>query len=364
MFRLFLLFLFCIQPAFAHKASDSFLSIDSTKQSLNIQWQIALRDLENVLALDDNLDGQIDWSELRNNQENILHYAKSNLSILAVTNECHITANDLKVSKHSDGLYAVLYLSADCLETNDEMTISYDLFFEVDKQHRGLLKFSNRDQEISYVFSPENPEFSVSPTRFHTWETFVLYVQEGIWHIWIGFDHILFLISLLLPSVLIWQHKQWSAATNLTTVFIDVIKIVTGFTLAHSASLCFVVLSGFSPPVTLTEVVIAISVIYVSINNIYPLFSSNRWLLAMGFGLIHGFGFANVLQELALSSGSLTLGLLSFNLGVEIGQLLIVALFIPIIYLLRNKTFYRRVVRYSSILIAGMGIVWVIERSA
>ena len=165
-------------------------------------------------------------------------------------------------------------------------------------------------------------------------------------HIWAGFDHILFLLSLLLPAVLVpsadFRRGVGRRSRASETAFWDVLKVVTAFTVAHSITLSLATLGVVSLPSRLVESAIAASVVLAALNNIRPVVHGGRWIIAFCFGLIHGFGFASVLADLGLPQGSLLLALVAFNLGVELGQLAIVAVFLPLAYALRDTLFYRR----------------------
>ena len=171
---------------------------------------------------------------------------------------------------------------------------------------------------------------------------FLDYGKEGVWHIWIGFDHILFLLSLLLPAVLYRQHKfreaRWEPLPGFRPALWEVFKIVTAFTVAHSITLSLATLGVVTLPTRWVESAIAASVVLAALNNIFPwsLFAGRRWMVAFVFGLIHGFGFASVLADLGLPPGALLLALVGFNLGVEVGQLAIVSAFLPAAYWLRS----------------------------
>jgi len=199
------------------------------------------------------------------------------------------------------------------------------------------------------------------------WRQFVDYAREGVWHIWIGFDHILFLLSLLLPAVLSWrggQIRDWQPAATFGEAFVDVFKIVTAFTLAHSITLSLATLGFVSLPSRWVESAIAASVVLAALNNVWPLLHRRRWTVAFGFGLIHGFGFASVLIDLGLPREALALALVGFNLGVEGGQLAIVAAFLPLAFALRRTAFYRRAVMVGgSLLIATLAGLWLVERA-
>jgi hypothetical protein len=196
------------------------------------------------------------------------------------------------------------------------------------------------------------------------WHQAQQYVHEGIWHIWLGYDHVLFLIALLLPAVLRRAEGRWEPTPDFLSAFWDVLAIVTAFTIAHSITLGLAATGLIALPSRLVESAIAASVVFAGISNLYPVLVQRRWLVAFLFGLIHGFGFATVLRDLGLPRGSLALSLVSFNLGVEVGQLAIVAVFLPLAYYLRNSWTYQRLILVSgSLCIVVLACAWLIERT-
>jgi hypothetical protein len=196
------------------------------------------------------------------------------------------------------------------------------------------------------------------------WETLRQYVVEGTWHIWIGFDHILFLVALLLPAVLVRRDQAWNPSPGLGRAALEVLKVVTAFTLAHSITLSLAVLGFVSLPSRLVESVIAASVVAAALNNLRGTVDRRRWVVAFVFGLVHGFGFASVLAELGLPQGALALALVGFNVGVELGQLAIVAAFLPVAFALRATSFYRvGVLRFGSLCVAALAGWWFVQRA-
>ena len=190
------------------------------------------------------------------------------------------------------------------------------------------------------------------------------YAHEGIWHIWLGYDHVVFLLALLLPAVLRRIANRWEPAPDFFSALGEVVAIVTAFTVAHSITLSLASLGVISLPSRLIESAIAASVAFAGVSNLYPALTQRRWLVAFLFGLIHGFGFASVLSDLGLPPGSLALSLVSFNLGVEVGQLAIVAIFLPLAYGLRKSWTYQRLVLVSGSLgIIALACVWLMERA-
>ena len=374
--------------AYAHKPSDSYLTINVNNQAsitknsadkkvLNGQWDIALRDLDFAVGLDSNANSEITWQEVKTKQKDIFAYALARLTIDSNRQSCSITPQQMLIDKHTDGAYAVIKFIINC-PTNinhkvNKLKISYALFSNIDPSHRGLLKLNYLDNDNqnapksiikTAIFGPDNPSqtFAIgTPNRLIEFKDYVI---EGVWHIWIGFDHILFLISLLLPAVLIYSAKKWQPQQHFKPILFDVIKVVTAFTIAHSITLTMATLQVIELPSRWVEATIAASVILAALNNLFPLITKKRWAVAFVFGLIHGFGFAAVLADLGLTQGTLIVALIGFNVGVEIGQIAILMTFIPLVFALRKTWFYKQVVFYGgSIAIALIASVWLAERA-
>jgi hypothetical protein len=361
------LFILLALPAHAHKPSDSYLSIKVEGKQIHGQWDIALRDLDDAIGLDENGDGAITWGELRSRHDAIATYALPKLTLQADSGACLLGQPTHWVNEHTDGTYAVLAFQAECPSPPQALDLEYRLFFDINPQHRGLL-LPNANQTTPVIFSPERQRHrilgaaeSLSPSSF---QVLLDFGREGIWHIANGFDHILFLISLLLPAVLQRVERRWEAVSSFGKAFWDVFKIVTAFTLAHSITLVLAALSVIQLPSRWVESAIAVSIILAAANNLYPLFKQeDRYLVAFGFGLIHGFGFASVLADLAFSSRVLIRALIGFNFGIEIGQAMIVALFFPMAYTLRNSWVYRRITfSMGSAAIIVLASIWTVER--
>ncbi len=360
----------CLLPAAqAHKPSDSYLSISVGESEVKGQWDIALRDLDFAIGLDADGNGEITWGEVRAKHGEIAAYALARLAVRSDGGDgaaCRIEPGAQQIDDHTDGAYTVLPLAIRCAKLPAQLTIDYTLFADLDPQHRGLLNLQALGLTRSAVLGPQAPTQSFELKAVSRWAQFIDYAREGVWHIWIGLDHILFLLSLLLPAVLLWRgqrSQRWQAVETFGAAFIDVFKIVTAFTLAHSITLSLATLGFVSLPSRWVESAIAASVVLAALNNVWPLVHGRRWTVAFAFGLIHGFGFASVLIDLGLPREALALALVGFNLGVEGGQLAIVALFLPLAFALRRTAFYRRAVMVGgSLLIAALAGVWLIER--
>lgn len=355
-------------PAQAHKPSDSYLSItvaDGADGVVRGRWDIALRDLDFALGLDADGDGALRWGELRARHAAIAAYASARLAVLADGAPCTLVIGAQLIDEHTDGAYSVLPLGITCPPTRPStLEIQYALFADLDPQHRGLLNLRAAGATQVAVLGPHAPRQRFELQAPDRWRQFVDYAREGVWHIWIGFDHVLFLLALLLPAVLVWRARQWQAAAGFGPAFWDVFRIVTSFTLAHSITLTLAALGLVTLPSRAVEAAIALSVVLAALNNLRPLAQRGRWLVAFAFGLIHGFGFASVLVDLGLPRDALALALVGFNLGVEAGQLAIVALFLPLAYALRRTAFYRRwVMLGGSLAVAVLAAVWLVERA-
>lgn len=356
--------LFLASPAYADKFSDSYLTINVNGSQLNGQWDIALRDLDVAVGLDQNGNGEITWDEVRAKHSDIAAYALSRLTFIANDKKCPIRPAEQMIEHHSDGAYSVLRFSATCSSVPKTLRIQYNLLFDLDPQHKGLLRLEGNGITSTAIFSPDKTQQLFNLETSSRLSQFSQYMETGIHHIWIGFDHLLFLFSLLLPAVLVFAENQWKPAHSFRSSLIDVLKIVTAFTLAHSITLTLATLQIVALPSRLVESSIAASVVLAAFNNLFPLVRGRRWAVAFGFGLIHGFGFASVLSDLGLPRSTLLLALVGFNVGVEIGQLTIVAVFLPCAYALKNTWFYRKLIFVAgSTLIVLIASIWLIERA-
>jgi hypothetical protein len=353
--------------ALAHKPSDSYLKLDIEGATINGQWDIALRDLDFAIGLDSNQDDAITWGEVKTKHDEIAAYALSRLTLGPAEALCVPDIREHLIDNHSDGAYAVLRFKATCPAAPAILKVDYRLFFDIDPQHRGLLNLSSHGANRAGIFSVDEPLQQFTLAESSKSAQFIDYLKEGVLHIWSGFDHILFLLSLLLPAVLVRlaaSGEAWVASPGFRASLIGVLKVVTAFTVAHSITLSLATLGVVSLPSRLVESAIAASVVLAAINNIRPVVYGGRWIIAFCFGLIHGFGFASVLVDLGLPQGSLLLALVAFNLGVEVGQLAIVALFLPIAYAARDTLFYRRAILVGgSSCVAMIAALWLVQRA-
>jgi hypothetical protein len=355
----------------AHSSSNSYLTLSANESGILLRTDINLRDIDLLFDLDSNRDGQVTWGETRLRSDELRSWISAGVKLSASGTDCALSPADLQLSQRADGLYLSAESNVRCTETSGPakgpFTLRYGLIFATDNLHRGLLKVELPGYESSAMLSPEQPQAELTRAATSVLSVLQRYIVQGVWHIWIGIDHILFLLSLLVLAPLIVSKRkvnQWQAHQTLRPALVDVLAVVTAFTLAHSITLGLAVLKWLEPPADLIEPAIAISVVLAALNNLMGWVSVKRWKLAFVFGLIHGFGFANVLLELGLPAAALATALAGFNIGVELGQLAIVAVFFPVAWLLRNTLFYRWVVvTGGSLLIALIGLLWTLQRT-
>jgi len=234
----------------------------------------------------------------------------------------------------------------------------------------------NNESSVSLIFSPSQTKQRLSLTGLSIWRGISALTMLGLWHIWTGWDHILFLVALILPAVVrrrsvakrlsSLQHKVpagysrvWLPVRHFRPAFWYIIAMVSSFTVAHSLTLGLATLAILRPSDVFVESVITISVMLAAWHNIAPIFNHKEWVVTFIFGLFHGSGFAGALANLGMQDSYL---LLSFNLGVELGQLIIIVLLLPILFMLRKYRIYPRLVIWGSVALLLIAIFWCIEK--
>lgn len=217
--------------------------------------------------------------------------------------------------------------------------------------------------ENGRVITANAPTLDVDLDNPNTWKAFTGTVALGMEHIFIGTDHILFVLVLLLPAVMVFSLAEgWAPVPSFGAGLWRVIKIATSFTIAHSITLALGGLGIIELPSKIVETIIALSIVATAFHNLKPIFANREALIAFVFGIFHGFGFAGLLSDLGVGQGQRLLSLFGFNVGVEIGQAVIIVLLFPALYLLRRTTLYPWILRGGSMLLALVATIWAIER--
>jgi hypothetical protein len=404
----------------AHKASDAYVTLHVDGAVVDARLDVALRDLDRDLDLDTNADDQLSWKEVRTRWADIAALVRHDVRLSADGTRCTpdtpatpvTDANAPALAEHSDGAYAVVRTHWHCAAPVQQLSVEYELFAKTDPTHRGIARVSRAGVDAGglapqlAVLSPGNgwhrfklpplpavaiagtpapaaalvapapgpqPDADTATPEDAPPPSFLGFVREGVHHILIGYDHILFLLSLLLPAVWIRAavidprtgatRTRWVPSDDLRSALANVLKVVTAFTAAHSITLALSVLGVMDPPSRWVESIIAASVVLAALNNIWPLISEARWKLTFVFGLVHGFGFASALKDAGLAKGALAGPLVGFNVGVEIGQLCIVAAVLPLAWSLRHTRSYRGAFAAGSFAIAGVAGLWLVQRA-
>ena len=355
----------------AHKASDAYVQIDAAAQGTTVRLDIALRDLEAALDIDADQDGKLTWAEVKAAWPAIEHYALAGLTIAG----CPLRADDRALERRNDGAYAVLKLSSTCV-LPAVPAISYTLLREVDPTHRGIVKLQRPGQPLvlmlldptkvaaaSEALAASGAGAAAAPPApsASAWG----FLRDGIHHIVTGYDHVLFLLCLLLPSVMRRTPQGWRPVERFSQAVLPVAGIVSAFTVAHSITLALAAMKVISLSPAFIEPAIAVTIILAALDNIWPIFPVRRVVVTFFFGLIHGFGFANVLSELNLPTAQFVWALLEFNIGLELGQLMIVSGVTALLFGLRQRARYPSwVIRGGSLAAILVGVLWLIERTA
>ena len=348
----------------AHKASDAYLQMRQGANGLELRLDVALRDLDAALDLDADGDGKLTWGEIKAAWPRIEAHALERLHVAG----CPLAAGERGLEQRSDGAYAVLHLRSGC-PLPAHPRVSYGLMREIDPTHRGLLKIERAGQPVELVVldpaqadadaasaSASSAAASARPTPS--------FLHEGVLHILTGYDHVLFLLCLMLPAVMRRSPTGWQPVDSLRQALLPVVAIVTSFTIAHSITLGLAALRIVSLPSSFIEPAIALTIVVAAIDNLYPLFRGRRGLMTFFFGLVHGFGFAGALAELELPTNSFAWALFQFNFGIELGQLAIVGVAVSALYGLRRLAAYPRLaIGGGSLLAMAFGAAWFIERT-
>lgn len=361
------LILLCIANiSHAHQLSTSYLNGSFNDTGVfSGEWQVRLYDLEQAIGIDADGDGQLRWQELQTRADAVTQYLQYHLQFLRANKICTTALeSNWQIDSHFNEGYVVLPVRVQCA-IKGEVTLSYSAFFDIDSQHKLLVsleKTSSEKNTSPRILSDSSRTLIINETQGSRLATFKEFLVQGVVHIWIGADHILFLLSLLLTCVLVRRNHAWVANNNLREIVVRTTWIVTAFTLAHSITLTATALHWIQLPSRWVEVGIAISVALTALNNIFPLVLRLGWL-TFGFGLLHGMGFAGALGELGLPADQQTLTVLAFNLGVEIGQMAIVLVVLPLLIFVRKFYVYSRYsVTALSVIIFLVAAQWTLER--
>jgi hypothetical protein len=338
------------------------LQVDGAR--LDGQWEIHLRDARLALGLDPSVSGEAGWDELAKQGDAFRSYLVRSMVVSSGGSPCQVEVAPLASAWEPAQDKLLVRLASTCPTEPLRLNLRCDFLFDVDPAHRAY--FSVEDARVTHVgvFRSEQRLAAIDVQQFHACSTFAEFVREGVGHIVSGADHLLFLLALLLPAPLVREGAAWSPRTGLVPTAREVVKVVTAFTLAHSLTLCLAFLGVLTQQARWIETAIALSVGAAAWNNLRPFLPGRAWAIAFAFGLVHGLGFAGALKNLALPIHARGLALGAFNAGVELGQLTLVALLLPLLFAASRRLWYSRVVLgVGSLVIAWVAALWTIERA-
>lgn len=356
----------------AHAPNQAYMFLKFYSDSTLARLELFVPDLERALSLGWPSTGRPSKASVDSNLTKVRAYAEAHFALAngAQRETPNYVGWDFRTTETGD--YVLLeYVIRQ--PAPPKLTITLTPFFEDNNTHRNLVVIQHNwktgtfdnDFNVSLILSPSEPTQVLDLTSSSLWKGFVALVKLGVWHIWIGIDHILFLFALILPSVLQRDEtgKRWKPADRFGTAFFKILTIVTCFTVAHTITLSLAALGVVDVASRLVETVIAASIAIAALHNLWPVAKVNEAVIAFVFGLFHGFGFASVLGSLGLGTDHLVLSLLGFNVGVELGQVAIIACIFPILFFLRRLKIYDLGFRLASVGLIAIALLWVAERS-
>ncbi len=355
--------LFWSVSSWAHSTSNSYVRLSSDGESVVGRLELAVRDVHAQWPLDSNQDGQVTWGEIRAQEPSIRALIESSFSIEQDHVPCRLQLGNAALVRHAEQTYVTFPVMARCHAPVTEADVRFELFFSIDPLHRALLSVGGQSGSNWVAFTEAMRRHHVAFTAIGKAEQMGRAFWQGLHHISIGWDHLCFLAALLLPSVLRRQAGHWEPRLGFLSTVLDVTKVVTAFTVAHSITLGLAAWNLVTPRAEWVEVAIAVSVMFAALNNLMPAVPESRWSLAFSLGLLHGFGFVSAIRDLETEGTSLWLSVVGFNVGVEAGQLAIVAVLVPLAWVVRTRRWYANtLVPVCSAIIVGLALFWTTQR--
>ena len=353
----------------AHDLRFGYSWLQVNQDSLVGRIEIVAEELNEAMGL-----GAVSGEALTAEQkERLSTYMTERFSVGDEQGTYPLTFDSLELTNIEDlADYVVMHFSlAAPAEVPDELIIHYSAVMDVNPDHRGGFHLENNYKtgvvgnhtQIATIHAPGRETATVNLQGNTVFQQLLSFVKDGIIHLWIGLDHVLFLMTLLLTAVLVRSGSQWVPEDGLKQSIWNVVAVVTVFTVAHSITLALAMKGWISLPSRFVESVIALSVLVVVIDNFVSILGKSKWITVFVFGLFHGLGFASVMEELALDFTSKLVALIGFNVGVEIGQLAIVLVAFPVLYSLRNLNYVNLVLRPASAAIGLLAFWWLVTRA-
>lgn len=359
--------------AFAHSVGQSYIFLQVYENQIDGRFEMMIKDMNIVFDLT-HPDSMITKENYAQYVEQIQGYVTERIQMSIGDNDCQFRFTKHDLLKTSEGVFITISfnIAGDLAKIPENIDVQYRVFFDKDPEHKAFLVIEHywkanlfqNERIFALVFTKDAQSQPLDLTDASIWKGFVGVVKQGIKHIWIGIDHILFIIALILPAVMYRRQSDWEPVSEFKPALIYVIKIISLFTIAHSITLSIAALGILDLPPRIVESIIAISIAIAALDIIFPIFKGKIGWVVFGFGLFHGFGFASVLSHLGILGEHMALSLFGFNLGVEIGQVAIICVVFPALFLIRNISYYRSfVLKAGAVGLIVIALYWFIERA-
>jgi hypothetical protein len=335
-------------PAAAHETTRSYLAIVRSGAEVSARLSIAIRDIEPLIWVDADLDGSVTWREVEARTPDLLARATAGI-MLSAGGTCELEARIEGTARLAGVDFADLALAGRCPSADAPMNVSATLLSEIDPAHRIFVSLLESGATETIVLPADGAARSLSVASSERMPLVLAYAITGAEHIAGGWDHILFVLVLLLPAL--------ATPASLHSLAGRVLAPVTGFTLGHAAALTAATLGVALPQPDIVAQAILLTILLTAVDNLWPFLPGPRAIIAAVFGLIHGFGFAAALGGLPLDGPTLALALLGFNLGVEAAQIAAVAVVLPALAVLRAPRALQAAGSIGAILVTAVLLV-------
>jgi len=359
----------------SHALNENYIWLNVESDHLIGRFEVNVNDVERYLDIEIDSIASDRLSGVQQAANDIQSYVDENFQLMSMGQRIPLTWIEPTIFEENPD-YLQYWFKTDSIPADNKVDIHNTLFMTDDlknfnSRHRSLVVIEyNRKtgkefglENSALVFKQDRKTAQLdlnNPDSILNWKDFL---WQGVLHIVYGYDHVLFIIVLLLTTVLRSVNGSWVPLTHFKPAFFNTLKIITLFTIAHSITLSLAALQLVDFNISIIESVIALSIIVIALNNLKPVVNTHTWLLVFLFGLFHGLGFASVMGDLHFRTVLLERILIMFNLGVELGQVAIVLAVFPVLYLIRNTANYYRFVMapvsVAAICVAG---VWFTQR--
>ncbi|HVV84488.1 MAG TPA: HupE/UreJ family protein [Kofleriaceae bacterium] len=346
------------RPAAAHTLSDGYVDVTVDGHAVTGRVDLAARDLHDILGLDTDRDGLLRWREIEAGGDRIRAYVRDHLSLRAAAGPCPMTLGAFGTIERADGTHVSIALTARCPGPAEPLTIDYRAVFGIDARHNGLVTVRSHGGRAAAVVRGPG---AVTLAAVHRTGV-VGAVRAGARALWRDLDHLLFVVALLLPAVLRRTPGRLGARPRdtLDDAAAEVLVVAGLFAAAHACTFALAASGWINMPRSLTAALVALSLAGVAIDNLLPL--HDRRALAAGLGAVHGFAFASSLAALGTPEGGRFATAVGYLLGLELGLLALVVVFLPAAFALRRTRSYRVLLVVASLAMAALALHWSYQR--